>query len=147
MKKEIEGLVNGSEDISKIQIYNVRDVKRDAENYTSIFEYVENAKPNYQFERKIWAPEWLFALYPSGDGDSEWYVNMEIRYLESIIMSLIIFVGLAIYITLFMIWATINVYHHRRLNIGWILSFALLNILGYLIYKWIGKMRLTKTIG
>lgn len=142
MKKEIDGLVNGSEDISKIQIYNVRDVKRDAESNTSIFEYVENAKPNYQFERKIRAPEWLFALYPSGEGDSEWYINLEVRYNEPI-MGSVLLVGVAIYITLFTIWATINAYHHRRLNIGWIFTFALLNVVGYLLYVLVGKRKIT----
>ncbi|MCA1066654.1 permease prefix domain 1-containing protein [Rossellomorea sp. AcN35-11] len=138
MQKEIEGIVKGSEDISQIQVYNVRDIKGDAESYSTVFEYVENAKPDYQFERNIWSPEWLFALYPSREGDSEWYVNMEIRYNEPVIGS-ILFVGFAVYITLFTIWATINAYHHRRLNIGWILAFALLNVVGYLIYALIGR--------
>jgi len=144
MKKELEGLVNGSDDISKIQIYNVRDIKKDGESYTSIFEYVENAKPNYQFERKIWAPKWLFALYPNGNGDSEWYVNMEVRYLDSI-MGLVLLVGVAVYAALFTIWAIINAYHHRRLNIGWIIIFVLLNVLGYLIYKLVGIRGVSKT--
>lgn len=144
MKKKIEGLVQGTDQISKVQIFNVQDVKLDAESYNSIFEYVENAKPNYQFERKIWAPDWAFDLYPYGNGDSEWYVNMEIRYID-MIMTLVLFVGVAVYAALFTIWATINAYHHKRLNIGWIIAFALFNVIGYLIYKLVGIKGRSKT--
>ena len=119
-----------------------RDVKLEAESYESIFEYVENAKPNYQYERKIWAPEWTFDFFPYGNGDSEWYVNMEIRYIGSF-MTLVLFVGVAVYAALFTIWATINAYHHRRLNVGWIIAFALLNVVGYLIYIVVGKRKIT----
>ncbi|MDQ6596452.1 permease prefix domain 1-containing protein [Bacillus salipaludis] len=145
MKKEIETLVKGTDQISKVQINNVQDVKLEAKSYNSIFEYVENAKPNYQFERKIWAPDWAFDLYPYGNGDSEWYVNMEVRYIDTI-MTLVLFVGVAVYAALFTIWATINAYHQRRLNVGWVLVFAFLNVIGYLVYIVIGKRVQSKTI-
>lgn len=32
--------------------------------------------------------------------------------------------GIAVYVVLFTIWA----YHHKRLHIGWIIVFALLNV-------------------
>ena len=47
---------------------------------------------------------------------------------------------------LFAIWAIINAYHHRRLNTGWVLAFALLNVVGYLIYIVFGKRIQSKTI-
>jgi hypothetical protein len=50
-----------------------------------------------------------------------------------------LFIGVAVYATLFTIWATINAYHHRRLNIGWIIVFALFNVLGYLVYRLVGR--------
>jgi cytochrome c-type biogenesis protein CcmH/NrfF len=145
MKKEIETLAQGTDQISKVQIYNVQDVKLEAESYNSIFEYVENAKPNYHFERKIWAPDWAFDLYPYGNGDSEWYVNMEVRYIDTI-MTLVLFVGVAVYAALFTIWATINAYHRRRFNIGWVIAFAFLNVFGYLVYFLFGKRVQSKTI-
>ena len=65
---------------------------------------------------------------------------METRHID-FIMPLILFVGIAVYVTLFTIWAIINAYHHRRLNVGWIIGFALLNVIGYLIYFLIGKRK------
>ncbi|MEJ9233443.1 hypothetical protein LAV79_29620, partial [Peribacillus butanolivorans] len=55
-------------------------------------------------------------------------------------------IGFAIYATLFTIWATINAYHHKRLNVGWVIAFALLNVVGYLIYFLVGKKVPSKTI-
>ncbi|MGE6686157.1 hypothetical protein ACQKEV_16330, partial [Paenisporosarcina sp. NPDC076907] len=49
--------------------------------------------------------------------------------------ALILLVGVAIYWTLFSIWAIINAYHNKRLNIGWVLAFIIFNVLGYLVYK------------
>jgi cytochrome c-type biogenesis protein CcmH/NrfF len=142
MKKEIEDIVHNTDQISKVQIYNVKDYERVAGNYTSIFSYVDDAKPNYQFERKIWAPEWIFDIYPYGNGDSEWFVKMEIRH-SDMFMILVLFVGVAVYAALFTIWATVNAYHHKRLNIGWIIVFALFNLLGYFVYRIVGNRNIT----
>ena len=143
MEEKIKGLVQETEQISKVKIFNVRDVKKESENYSSIFEYVANAKPNYQYQRTVWAPEWLLVdFFPYGNGNSEWYVDMETRHINSF-MTLVLFVGVSVYATLFTIWATINAYHHRRLNAGWVLAFALLNIVGYLIYVLVGRRKIT----
>jgi cytochrome c-type biogenesis protein CcmH/NrfF len=146
MDNEIIRLVESTDHISKVEIFNVRDVKKESESYASIFEYVENAKPNYQYERALWSPEWLLVdFFPHGSGDSEWYVGMETKHIGSF-MTLVLFVGVAVYAALFTIWATINAYHHRRLNVGWIITFALLNVVGYLIYIVFGKRIQSKTI-
>ncbi|MGE8082162.1 permease prefix domain 1-containing protein [Peribacillus loiseleuriae] len=145
MKDEIVKLVDSTDQISKVQIYNVRDVEREAENFASIFEYVKKAKPNYQYERTVWSPEWLLVdFFPYGNGDAEWYVEMETRHIDSF-MTLVLLVGVALYAALFTIWATVNAYHHKRLNIGWIIAFTLLNIVGYLVYKLVGKTGLSRT--
>ncbi|OZU89598.1 hypothetical protein CIL03_00150 [Virgibacillus indicus] len=142
MEEEIKDYIQETDQISKVKIFNVKDVKRESENYSSIFEYVKKAKPNYQYQRAVWAPEWLLVdFFPYGNGDSEWYVDMETRHFSSF-MTLVLFVGVAVYATLFTIWATVNAYHHKRLNIGWILAFALLNVIGYLIYFLVGKRKL-----
>lgn len=139
MKDEIVKLVDSTDQISKVQVYNVRDIERKIENYNSIFEYVENAEPDYQYLRTVLSPEWLLVdFYPYGNGDKEWYVNKETRHIGSF-MTLVLFVGVAVYVALFTIWATINAYHHKRLNIGWIIVFVLFNVLGYLIYFLSGK--------
>lgn len=52
-----------------------------------------------------------------------------------ILMIVVFLIGVAVYAVLFTIWATINAYHQKRLTIGWILIFALLNVVGYWIYK------------
>jgi len=134
ISKEIENLVQSTNQIIKVQIYNIQDVKHDAENYTSIFEYVDNAVPNYELEKAAWAPGWIFDIYPFGNGNSEWYISMEIRHMD-ILMIVVFLIGVAVYAVLFTIWATINAYHQKRLTIGWILIFALLNVVGYWIYK------------
>lgn len=134
MKKEIQRLVQGTDQISKVKIYNVKNVEA-----TSVFEYIEKAKPVYQYEKNVWAPKWLQAdFFPNGNGDGKWYVEMETKHIDSF-MTLVLFVGVAVYSTLFTIWATINAYHHRRLNTGWIIVFALFNVLGYVAYLLIPK--------
>lgn len=136
MKSEIEKLVNGTDQISKVQIYNVRKYESLADSYDAIFEYIKKAKPDYQYEKKVWAPTWLLAdFYTDGNGDSDWFVNMDIRYFSSF-ATLVLIVGVGVYTVLFTIWATINAHHHKRLNIGWIILFALFNVLGYLVYRY-----------
>ncbi|QUG41916.1 hypothetical protein KD050_01020 [Psychrobacillus sp. INOP01] len=65
---------------------------------------------------------------------------MENRHFDSF-LTLVLFLGVAVYATLLTIWAIINAYHHRRLNVGWVLTFALLNVVGYLIYVLVGKRK------
>ncbi|MYL57584.1 hypothetical protein GLW20_08705 [Virgibacillus halodenitrificans] len=143
MEEEIKDYIQGTDQISKVSIFSVKDAEKESENYLSIFEYVENAKPNSQYQRAVWAPEWLLVdFFPYGNGNSKWYVDMETRHFSSF-MTLVLFVGFAVYATLFTIWATINSYHHRRLNAIWILAFALLNVIGYLIYVFVGKRKVT----
>jgi cytochrome c-type biogenesis protein CcmH/NrfF len=142
MGNKIAALVKVTDQISKVKIYNVKDIEA-----TSVFEYVEKAKPEYQYQREVWAPEWLQSdFFPYGNGDGkQWYVEMETRYIGSM-MTIILFSGIAIYATLFTIWAIINAYHHRRLNIGWIIVFTLFNVIGYLAYIAFGKKVQSKTI-
>lgn len=137
VKTEIAALVDGTDQISEVKIYNVSNV-----GVNSIFSYVENATPEYQYTKSVWSPDWLLAnFYPYGNSDgNQWYVEMETRLIGSW-MGIILFSGLAVYATLFTIWATINAYHHKRLNIAWIIVFALLNIIGYLVYVLVGKRK------
>jgi predicted house-cleaning noncanonical NTP pyrophosphatase (MazG superfamily) len=140
MEEEIKGFVQETDQISKVEIYNVNTV----ENSNLLFDYVRDAKPDYRYEQKVWNPKWLQAnFYPYGNGDGKrWYVELETRIIGSLI-SIILFSGMAVYITLFTIWATVNAYHHRRLNIGWVFVFALLNVIGYLLYILVGKKKVT----
>lgn len=136
MEEEIKSLVQEADQISKVEIYNVSDVA----NNNLIFDYVRDAKPDYRYEQKVWNPTWLKAnFFPYGNSDGkQWYVDMETRHIGDL-MAIILFSGIAIYLTLFTIWATINAYHYKRLNVGWIFVFALFNVIGYLIYYISGK--------
>ncbi|WP_061809374.1 permease prefix domain 1-containing protein [Rossellomorea vietnamensis] len=139
MKMKINSLIEMTDQIASVEIYDVSSV----ENTNMVFDYVRDAKPDYRFEQKVWNPEWLQAdFFPYGNGDGkQWYIQMETRHIGDW-LAIILFSGMAIYITLFTIWATINAYHHRRLNIGWIVVFALFNVLGYLVYYVVGRKKL-----
>lgn len=63
MKNEIIKLVNSTNYISKVQIYNIQDVKKEAENFTSIFEYTGKVTPNYQHVKTTWTPKWVPSDY------------------------------------------------------------------------------------
>ncbi|MCC5801220.1 permease prefix domain 1-containing protein [Rossellomorea vietnamensis] len=141
MKVKINSLIEMTDQIASVEIYDVSSV----ENTNMVFDYVRDAKPDYRFEQKVWNPEWIQAdFFPYGNGDGkQWYIQMETRHISDL-MIIILFSGMAIYITLFTIWATINAYHHRRLNIGWIVVFALFNVLGYLVYYGVGRKKLTR---
>lgn len=136
-KNEIAALVNETDQISEVKIFNVSDV-----GINSVFSYIESTTPEYQYNKSVWSPDWLLAnFYPYGNGDGKrWYVEMETRHIGSL-MGIVLFSGLAVYATLFTIWATINAYHHKRLNIAWVIMFALFNIAGYLVYTIVEKRR------
>lgn len=125
IKKEIIALVEGTDHISKVGIYNGSG----------------SSEPIYEYERNLGNPNWLFAdFFQHSSWSDQWYVEMENKHIGSI-MSLILIFGIAVYVTLFTIWAIINAYHHRRLNVGWIILFALLNVVGYFIYVLVGKRK------
>lgn len=137
VESEITALIDGTDQISQVKIFNVSDV-----GVNSVFGYVEKAEPEFQYNKSVWSPDWLMAnFFPYGNGDGKrWYIEMETRHIGTL-MGIIIFSGLAVYATLFTIWATINAYHHKRLNWAWIVVFALFNIVGYIIYILAGKRK------
>lgn len=138
MEEKIQNLVQGTDQISKVSIFNISDVKRDFGSNIKTFEYTRVANPTFTYERPVWAPEWLYNYGPYEKVYEEWYLAMEFKRIGSVV-AYISLAGATIYLVLFTIWATINAYHHRRINIGWILVFTLFNILGYLIYYIVGK--------
>jgi cytochrome c-type biogenesis protein CcmH/NrfF len=135
MKTEIRSLIKGTDQISQLEIYNVSSV----DNVNRVSDYVKDTKADYRFEQKVQNPEWLQAdFFPYAIWDEEWYVGMETKHIGDW-LAIILFSGFAIYCTLFTIWATIKAYHHRRLKAGWVIAFALLNVVGYLIYVLSGR--------
>ncbi|MFJ8520268.1 permease prefix domain 1-containing protein [Lysinibacillus xylanilyticus] len=144
MKKEIARLVESTDFISDVRVYNSKNIRTEGKGLD--FYNTDLMKPDYQYKRIVWAPEWLaHDFFPYGNGGEEWYVEMQHRNFDTF-ASFVLLGGVAIYWTLFTIWATINAYHHRRLNIGWVLVFALFNIIGYLVYFLLGNRVQSKTI-
>ncbi|MFP3845920.1 permease prefix domain 1-containing protein [Priestia filamentosa] len=134
IKEDIAMLARSTNHIAEVDVYDVRKVK-------DVFSYIENAKPNYHYEREVWSPKWLKTeLFPYGNGDDKWFVQMKTRSFDNLSV-LVLFVGIASYWILFSIWGIINAYHYKRLNLGWILSFIFFNVIGYLIFYLVGKRK------
>lgn len=141
-KEEITRLVKNTNQFSKVKIINAGVAyKQEVEGDSpfSFEKYIKETKPDYEYKREVWSPEWLLPKFQTegfGQGNNDWFVTIERRNFDTLI-ALSGIVGVVVYATLFTIWATINAYHHRRLRAGWILVFALLNVLGYLAYHFV----------
>lgn len=107
----------------------------------SIYDY-EGTEAIYSFREKglfsIWNNMGFLSYNSYGESNNTWHVEIESKSYEGTAIYLLL-VGIIVYWTLFTIWATINAYHHKRLNVGWIIVFALFNVIGYLIYYISGK--------
>jgi hypothetical protein len=138
-KEGIFSLLQDENQILNLQIYKMEDVER-VSGSDSVSYHLTGAAPIYEYGvfNDPTKPRWMLheSSYPLNNSD--WYVQMETITLFSFI-PFIFNAGIAIYATLFTIWATINAYHHRRLHAGWVIAFALLNVVGYLIYVLIGR--------
>lgn len=143
MEKKIEEVVKSTNFISSVKIYNVKEINKKHINESlavDIFNYAKyRLKPNFEFTQKVWSPNWLNPeFYPYGNSDHQWLVAMEERYFM-MPSTTILLIGVAISWTLFAIWAIINAYHQKRLNIVWIVGFVLFNVVGYLVYYLFGR--------
>ncbi|WP_186672914.1 permease prefix domain 1-containing protein [Sporosarcina sp. BP05] len=138
LETDIQEIVQSSGRIIGISIY-------DHEKLISTNAYVE---PIYSYREEFLLNVWNSTGFPIINGYSEsnntWHVNIESESYEGAAI-IFLLVGIGVYWTLFTIWATINAYHHRRLNVGWIIVFATLNILGYFYYRLVGNRQLSKT--
>jgi heme/copper-type cytochrome/quinol oxidase subunit 4 len=140
-KEEIDALVQSKNQILNLKIYKMSDVEKVSETGTVSY-HLDEATPVYRIgkspsDEKNWMLIDLGYMY-----DTEWYVQMESIKLFAFV-PFVSLIGFAIYATLFTIWATINAYHHKRLNVGWVIAFALLNVVGYLLYVLVGKRKIT----
>ena len=135
-KKEVGHLVQETKHISKVQIYDIKDIPIE-----KLFDYVDNTKPDFEYSRDIWTSNSLFVeIFPSGDGSGDWYVITERRSFHTISM-LCLFLGGLLYYILFSIWAMKNAYRQKRLNVMWGLVFVLFNVPGYFIFLLVDKNR------
>ncbi|MEH7373129.1 permease prefix domain 1-containing protein [Priestia megaterium] len=132
MKRKIETLVEDTNYISEVTIYNSKDIRSVSQNSGEY--HWKSQNPDFQYQRTIWAPKWLGVdSSTSGNGNEQWFVLIESRSFDQL-QVIVIFMGGAIYWTLFTIWAIINAHHQKRLRIRWIFIFVGLNVLGYLLY-------------
>ncbi|MFF2878726.1 barstar family protein [Gottfriedia sp. NPDC057991] len=132
--KNIESLIESTNHISEVRVFSSMKVRNEGINLTSY--NTENMEPDFHYKRIVWSPKWLVPdFFSSGNGDSEWYIEMKNRTFSTFAGSVLI-VGLSIYLTLFTIWTTKNTYQHKRIKIGWIILFSLFNVLGFLVYRY-----------
>jgi hypothetical protein len=144
-KEEIDALVQDKNQILNLQVYKMADVKGVSKE-GSVSYHMKEAIPAYQYENAVSDQNWrLINLGYELNNNNEWYVQMESQKIFAFI-PFVSLIGFAIYATLFTIWAIINAYHHRRLNVGWVIAFALFNVIGYLFYIVLGKRIQSKTI-
>jgi hypothetical protein len=137
LKEKIDAFVQDKDQILNLQIYKMDEVKRETGNGI-ISHHTNEAIPAYQYENAGSAPDWMLIDLGYDLNGATWYVQMEAKKIFAFI-PFVSFAGVAVYATLFTIWATINAYHHKRLNMGWIIVFAIFNVVGYLIYLVAGK--------
>lgn len=135
---DIQEIVQSRERITGISIYDQE----------KLFSFTEDVQPIYSFREEglfnIWNNTGFLTYNAYGESNKTWHVSIESKSYEGTAIILFL-VGIIVYWTLFTIWAIINAHHHRRLNIGWIIVFSLLNILGYFVYRLVGNRRLSKT--
>ncbi|MGE7916814.1 permease prefix domain 1-containing protein [Lysinibacillus xylanilyticus] len=105
---QIKSLIQGTNQVSKVEVYNIK-------NKIDVFNYIDTAKPEFQYEREIWAPETRFIdLSRQGNGDDKWFIYITYRNIENLaVLSLLL--GIAFSIPLFSIWGIIKVYRKRSL--------------------------------
>ena len=132
LETDIQEIVQSSERITGISIFD-----HAAEGTDPIYSVREGNKLN------IWNNMGFLYYNAYGESNNTWHVSIESKSYEGTAIILLL-VGIVVYWTLFTIWATINVYHHRRLNIGWVIVFALLNIVGYFAYRLVENKQLPK---
>ena len=132
IEEEIQDIVKSSKRITGISIYE----------YEKLFSSTDgNVEPRYSFRENTSFNRWgdIGVTYnQDSKSNNIWHVNIESKSYEGAAFSSL-YIGIIVYWTLFVIWATINTYHHKRLNVGWVIAFALFNLIGYLVYRIIGR--------
>jgi len=136
LQEKIAAIVKLTDQISQVQIFKTNDVESVSDD-GSISYFNHQASPVYQYDRGIWGSEKMDYYYVLSE---DWFLHFESKHYASI-FDITLTAGITAYAVLFTIWAIINAYHHKRLNIGWIIGFALFNVLAYLIYWLSGRKR------
>ncbi|WP_391122549.1 permease prefix domain 1-containing protein [Psychrobacillus sp. L3] len=117
------------------QVTNMGIIQDHSDSLSRVFDY-ERSEP---FKDIRYINGMAGKVYENGS----WEVDMNYEHFH---LAWIYAIGVCLfaYWVLFAIWATINANYYRRLNIGWILAFALSNVVGYLIYVLAGKRKVVE---
>ncbi len=130
-QEKIQATVNSTNYISNVKVYKTTNLNKSGN--------LNNEIPDYEYERNLIGFKSLLLNKNYYASNGSW-VSMDFADYR-LLSFIILFVGFTTYWVTFLIWAIINAYHHRRLNIGWIIIFSLFNVLGYLMYSIFGKRR------
>jgi hypothetical protein len=136
MQKRIENVLNQKKFLFEIEIFDSKKLFSDG----------PEPAPSYQYKNDLNLIDGF--LHKShlgtggyGNGNENWYMRIDVKSYDELLSNLILPMGIIVYWVLFAIWAIINSYHQRRLNIGWIFAFSLFNVIGYLIFYVVGKKK------
>lgn len=138
-RTDIREIVESYENITGVNVSAVEVTKYgNGSSHTSR----KHEEPDFSFREK---PIFNLFLNYRADGviNDKWEVMVESKSYAQV-GYLLLNLSVCVYWVLFTIWAIINAYHHRRLNVGWIIAFALLNVVGYLIYVLVGKRKVAE---
>ncbi|MED4534229.1 hypothetical protein ABET51_15705 [Metabacillus fastidiosus] len=115
IKREIENMVQETNNIAEVQIYDIKNI--DA-NSAQFWDYIDRAKPDYEYSKGLWLPEQLFIdRLSSGNsvGEQSWYVTIEGRSVHAFsVLGLLL--GITFSGLLFFIWAIRIVYRRKRVS-------------------------------
>jgi hypothetical protein len=137
MKTKIERVVNIKPYIYNVKIYDSEKLFSEGKRPSPVYEYRKgdlNALADYLRDTSLGIGGLSF-------GNEQWYFKVELKSYNELLSNLILPIGVIIYWVLFTIWATINAFHQRRLNLGWIITFSLFNVVGYLLFYLVGKKK------
>ena len=124
---DIKKLVDNNERITGIELYKA-----------DVFLKHESAiEPSYSYRERYTFSFWnnigFREHYSHSNSNDIWHVQTEWKGYGSGAL-IILLLGIGAYWVLFAVWAIVNAYHQKRLNIGWVIVFSLFNVLGYLLY-------------
>lgn len=130
---QLAKMVEGKENLTPRLHTEIKSLVKNKNGIKSVHITNSSGKEVFYYEKVVLAPKWLYSYHNNGIISDKLSFTIEVQRFNDIVLYGL-FSGIAMYWTLFTVWAIVNAYHHKRLNIGWIIIFAFLNVLGYLIY-------------
>lgn len=115
---QIAKMVEGKEDLTPRLQTEIKSLVENKYGIKSVkITNSSNGEEVFGYENQIVAPKWLFSYHNNGIIGDKLSFTIEVQRFNDIVF-IGLFAGIAIYWTLFTVWAIVNAYHHKRLNIG-----------------------------